>query len=390
MDAIPIYLKSLSETIQAEAQKHRPNFMELYRAHAQRLREIAQQGNQVATWLLRDLLLAQTSPDPEVDDTRDGYTGEKLPICRSGCENFEGTPDGEYRCKTGIPCLLGELCPWEDEPHIPQGSLTWRNVPLPGMTLGVSTSGIEEEYRRYQEVSTASLCAEDDIEPELRTHWRQTFDDWDELREFREEMKPDYDHYYEELTRDYDETDLLIEDIQPWQIPAFKFGKLVGNMTDILDRAVDEFLRMNISEMTLSVIFYRMVNGVALDFRPRQGAEDWEVEWGQVARELRRKYQQWLLMVADHIHLIPDSDPPMDWLEEDEEMIARWVEYFNEQEKKAHQTEVEWEAAMAYRSAACHGSPQDARRAAKQVRSDHRKSYLASVDQYIETCWRPT
>lgn len=390
-DATPTYLRSLTETIEAESQKNRPNFMELYRAHAHRLREFAQQGNEVAGWLLRDLLLAQTSPDPEVDDTRDGYTGEKLPICTSRCEDFEGTPDGEYRCKTGIPCLLGEMCPWEDEPHVPQGRMTWRNMPMPGPVGGIAPGIEEERFWMEQAKSTESLLEEDDLFHTYRDHWTQSFDDWDELTEFMESYKPDYDNYYEVVTRECTDVELALEKAEPWQIPALKFRDCVDNVESICDGIVKEFLHGNVSEMTLSVVFYRLCNGVALNFHPRINGEEWEQELGERARELRREYHQWLLMTADHLHLIPDGESGHDWFEEDGEMIEAWVKTLEQQEKRAYQTQVEWEAAMAYRSAACHGSPEDARRAARQIRSDHReKSYLASVDQYIQTCWRPT
>ena len=96
LDPTHSYVKAVAESIAAERNKARPNFLQLYRTYAGTLRELAQQSNWIAQHLLRDLLLAQTSPDPDLDDTRDSYTGEKLPVCTTLCENFEGVPDGQY------------------------------------------------------------------------------------------------------------------------------------------------------------------------------------------------------------------------------------------------------------------------------------------------------
>lgn len=363
------YLKLVSQTLQEERKKKSPRFAELYRIHGERLRRIAASPNpttsRLAGWLLKDLLLAQTIPMSHagVDDTRDAYTGEQLPICTRQCDNLIGDGD-TYMCLTGVTCLLGDLCPWELDPSIPQGSVTWLNLPMPAMTLGISTSTIEEQYQHYLEVSTSSLTSEDDVEPELRTHWAQSYDDWDELRDLREDHKDDYDLYYEAIGLD--------------MYPSEKFKLIVGPMTRILDVTKDSFLDGDISEITLAIVFYRFCNGVALNY---QGNGKLKVQ----AKLLRRKYMQWLKMTADNLHLIPDSDPGVDWFEEDGEMIDRWAEYFDQQESEGYR-EVDWLAEKAYRQAACGGGPKDAKHAAKAARKDYYRkrddAELARLEQY--------
>ena len=382
LDPTQSYLRAVSESIAAERKKARPNFLQLYRAHAGGLRELAHDNNSVAQRLLRHLLLAQTSPDPEIDDTRDSYTGEKLPICTSLCENFEGVPDGPYRCKTGIACLLGELCPWEDEPHISQGSMTWRNLPMPPPVLGIDPGLEGERFWMEQELATESLCREDELLDRYRDHWAQYFDEWEELREFKEEplISSAYDNYYQALTME-------MPDQAPSDIPALKFELLHEDMCLILDRAVDAFLEADITLVTLCAIFYPFINGCALNLsRPGYANKDL-LHLYETAQSLREKYRQWLAYVEDFEHILPLPDQAPDWAEEDGEMIDHWVRALEEQEKRAYKTELDWEAEMAYRRAACHGSREDARRAAVQVRTEHReKSYLAQMDQHLQSC----
>ena len=382
LDLTQSYVKAVAESIAAERKKARPNFLQLYRTYAGTLRELAQHNDGIAQYLLRDLLLAQTSPDPDIDDTRDGYTGEKLPICTTLCESFEGVPDGQYHCKTGIPCLLGELCPWEDDPHIPQGSMTWRNLPMPPPVLGIAPGIEEERFWTEQELATESLLQEDELLDSYRDHWAQYFDEWEELREFKAEplISSAYDNYYEALTMEM--PDQALSDI-----PALKFELLHEDMCLILDRAVDGFLQGEISLVTLCAIFYPFINGCALNLRLPYSADGPLLHAYDTAQALREKHRQWLAYVEDFEHLLPLPDQAPDWAEEDGDMIEHWVRALEAQERRAYDTEVDWKAALAYRRAACHGTPQDARRAAAQVRGQHREnSYLSEMDRYLQSC----
>ena len=68
LDPTQSYVNAVAESIAAERKKTRPNYVCLYRAHASTLRTLAQRNDPEARRLLRDLLLAQTSPDPDLDD----------------------------------------------------------------------------------------------------------------------------------------------------------------------------------------------------------------------------------------------------------------------------------------------------------------------------------
>lgn len=124
------YLKLVSEAIEGERRNPRANFAALYRSHAPTLRAIRDGAADpterlLATEYLRSLLLALTTPDPDVRDGLDGYTGEPLfRTCSLDCDWLMGDEE-THVCTIGVSCELGKPCPWECEPGIPRGKLTW-------------------------------------------------------------------------------------------------------------------------------------------------------------------------------------------------------------------------------------------------------------------------
>lgn len=390
-----VYLRLVSETIEGEQKKSNSNFAALYRTHAGRLREIRDTASDeleafLSQELLRDLLLAQTSPDPEIRDGFDSYTGEPdTKLCSLDCDNLMGDAE-THICITGVQCQLGEPCPWEGEPHVPRGRLTWRDMQVPNSPSNVGNGPLtseEQEYGEYLRTSTLSLTEEDDNFRFYHQHQMETFDGWDELREFKEDHQEEYDLYYDAIREPVE--------AEPWDIPALKFQKLFPAVGRILDDAVEQHLQGGMGLTTLLAIFLPFENGVALGLERPSLARTDLLPLYERAETLRDKYQQWLVYLEEpqlwayYGEILPLPDRRADWFEEDARHIEHWCNFLAQQERKGHASEEDWNAEMAYREAACRGSPAEARRAARQVRRSHRENgYLVELDQYIQTCSR--